>query len=258
MQLTLNIPGSKKCTKCGTEKPFDQFCHCKYRKSGLNSKCKNCLYEERKQYLLKNPEQAKKFNGRWDKEHPEHARERSHLWRKANKKRFADSVRKWRQENPGRNKELQERWHKEHPGKSTEYTMKRRSTPAGALNARISCLTRKYLREGKSRRHWEDLLGFTVKELKKHLEKRFLPGMSWDNMKLWDIDHKIPLIAFNFETPEDIDFRRAWKLKNLRPMWAIDNRKKGGKIESPFQPALALSLEKRNASNNINCAGVGS
>lgn len=54
------------------------------------------------------------------------------------------------------------------------------------------------------------------------------------------IDHKIPLSAHNFTKPEHSDFKKAWALKNLQPMWAIDNMKKGAKLKKHFQPSLLL------------------
>lgn len=40
------------------------------------------------------------------------------------------------------------------------------------------------------------LLGCSSSELKTHLEKQFLPGMTWDNFGLWHIDHILPCISF--------------------------------------------------------------
>lgn len=75
-----------------------------------------------------------------------------------------------------------------------------------------------------------------------HLERQFLPGMTWENHGRfgWHIDHIIPLSAFNFETPDHIDFKRAWALSNLQPLWWQDNLKKRAKIEGAFQPSLAI------------------
>jgi hypothetical protein len=65
--------------------------------------------------------------------------------------------------------------------------------------------------------------------------------MSWDNYGKWHIDHKIPVTAFNFERVDDVDFKRCWSLKNLQPLWALDNIVKGNKVEAPFQPSLSIS-----------------
>ena len=87
---------------------------------------------------------------------------------------------------------------------------------------------------------WESVVGYTIDQLKESIEKQFLPGMDWNNYGKhgWHVDHKTPIAVFNFEKPEDTDFKRCWSLKNLQPLWAIDNLKKHAKIERPFQPSL--------------------
>ena len=94
----------------------------------------------------------------------------------------------------------------------------------------------------KNGRHWEDLVGYTVSELKNHLEKKFKKGMTWENYGQWHIDHKIPMSVFNYQRPEDIDFKKCWALENLQPLWRIENIKKSNKLTRPFQPSLALSV----------------
>ncbi len=65
--------------------------------------------------------------------------------------------------------------------------------------------------------------------------------MSWENYgTVWEIDHKIPIAAFNFERPEDIDFKKCWELKNLRPLEIYKNRSKQARIDKPFQPSLTI------------------
>ena len=76
-------------------------------------------------------------------------------------------------------------------------------------------------------KRWHELTGYTVPELRDHIEKQFTPSMTWDNYGTsWHIDHIVPLSSFNFETAEDAGFRRAWSLSNLRPLPAKDNLKK--------------------------------
>ena len=65
------------------------------------------------------------------------------------------------------------------------------------------------------------LLGYTLAELVAHLEKQFLPGMSWENRAEWHVDHIVPLDSFAAE-----DTLTAWALPNLRPLWAAENRRK--------------------------------
>jgi len=56
----------------------------------------------------------------------------------------------------------------------------------------------------------------------------------------WQVDHIIPLAAHNFISSGGIDFKRAWALKNLQPLWAYDNQSKGCSLDKPFQPSLAF------------------
>ena len=99
-----------------------------------------------------------------------------------------------------------------------------------SINLRIGNLIRAGLASGsKRRRHWEPLVGFTLTELMRHLERQFLPGMTWANRGDWHIDHVRPLCSFEFTTPECPQFREAWALTNLRPLWAADNIRKSGR-----------------------------
>lgn len=108
------------------------------------------------------------------------------------------------------------------------------------LNHSISAAIRRSLRGQKNGKHWETLVEFTAQQLKKHLEKRFKEGMTWENYGTWHIDHKIPISVFNFTKPEHRDFKKCWALSNLQPMWAHDNISKGNKLTKHFQPSLLL------------------
>lgn len=74
-----------------------------------------------------------------------------------------------------------------------------------------------------------DILGYSVKELKKHLEDQFKEGMSWNNHGKWHIDHIKPDSSFNYSSVDDKAFKQSWSLDNLQPLWAKDNLSKGAK-----------------------------
>ena len=76
------------------------------------------------------------------------------------------------------------------------------------------------------------MVGYSVADLAQHLERQFLPGMSWENMDQWHIDHIVPLAEFKASSPDSPAFKAAWALSNLRPLWAKDNMKKGARRES--------------------------
>ena len=85
------------------------------------------------------------------------------------------------------------------------------------------------LRDSKGGKSWQDFVPYTLEELMAHLERQFLPGMTWGNRGEWHIDHIVPQSAFSFTSAEDEDFRACWALCNLRPLWAKDNILKSAK-----------------------------
>ncbi|WP_159457659.1 hypothetical protein [Xaviernesmea oryzae] len=85
------------------------------------------------------------------------------------------------------------------------------------------------IREKKGGRKWEHVVGYTLEDLVRHIERQFLPGMSWSNMGEWHIDHIVPKSSFLYEDDEDPDFKACWALTNLRPLWADANQKKHAK-----------------------------
>lgn len=76
-----------------------------------------------------------------------------------------------------------------------------------------------------------NILGYTLEDLKKHLENKFQPGMTWENYGIeWHIDHIKPDSWFNYSSTEDLSFKECWSLSNLQPLWAKDNLKKGNRF----------------------------
>lgn len=71
-----------------------------------------------------------------------------------------------------------------------------------------------------------NILGYTIQELKEHLEAQFEDWMNWDNLGLtakelkqtWQIDHIRPVNTFNITDIYCKDFKQCWALENLRPL----------------------------------------
>ena len=76
-------------------------------------------------------------------------------------------------------------------------------------------------------------LGCTIAEFKAYLEERFEPGMTWDNQGIgdgkWNIDHIVPLVSVDLTDREQL--LRVCHYTNLRPLWFVDNMRKGSKQE---------------------------
>jgi hypothetical protein len=70
-----------------------------------------------------------------------------------------------------------------------------------------------------------EMLGYPSSELVAHIERQFLPGMSWANQGDWHIDHIVPVSSAT-SLEEIIALNQ---LSNLRPLWGEENKKKGAK-----------------------------
>lgn len=103
------------------------------------------------------------------------------------------------------------------------------AAPAAVLNNRMRVGIHASLRGAKKGRKWQDLVGYSSADLKTHIEKQFTTGMSWGNFGEWHIDHRVPLSSFIFSDPESPEFRAAWSLNNLQPLWAVQNIRKKAK-----------------------------
>ena len=124
--------------------------------------------------------------------------------------------------------------------RNKEYNLRRKTDISFNLTCRMKSLMHSSLRSTKNGSKWQDLAGYSVDKLKRHLEKQFIAGMTWERFLNGEIhiDHKTPVSVFNFSSPDDTDFKRCYALKNLQPMWAIENLKKGNNLEKHFQPTL--------------------
>lgn len=241
----------KTCSKCGEAKLLTEFYKSKKERLGVMSHCKECDKKKGKAYYAENTEKVNARTKANREADPEKKREQSKRWYEANKEDKLAKNAEWARANPERFKEYQRAWDARNPDASRIRNERRRKTPRGKLENAIRAGFHKGIKKGsKSSRKTFDLLGYTPDELMAHIEKQFLPGMSWDNHgrgeDCWHIDHIIPMSAFNFETPDDPDFKLCWALSNLRPLWEKDNLKKSDKIEKPFQPSLMLRAANDN------------
>lgn len=89
------------------------------------------------------------------------------------------------------------------------------------VRKRFEKATRK--RGGISGRVVREMSGCSLPDLREHVERLFLPGMSWDNWAFdgWHLDHVRPLASFDLRDPAQV--RAAFHFTNLQPLWAKDN-----------------------------------
>ncbi len=112
---------------------------------------------------------------------------------------------------------------------SERIALKYKNIPTQRLRNSFATLLRYHLKRKKDKTF--NLVGYSLDNLKKHLEKQFNVFMNWDNYgNYWVIDHIKPCRLFNMEN--DIQFMGCWNLNNLRPLSKEDNLRKGGRYAS--------------------------
>jgi len=228
---------NRKCTRCGKS-----ICYV-----NLGELCSSCLTIERNQNnrIYRTPEEKRKNKERWRIFNREYARRRrkdpNYLeeQRQYSKKKRADpigheklkeSVKKYRQTEKGKAKvrELDEKRRKLDSRKEwmKEFKLRPHNTIRHRLCERLRCALK---RQGLIKKSSiANLIGCTIPELKNHISKQFLPGMTWKNMGEWHIDHIIPCAVFDLTDPKQQ--KQCFHYTNLQPLWAIDNLKKSAKI----------------------------
>ncbi len=244
-----------KCIKCGTTEK-------KHKGNGL---CVNCYrkenrykYYERertnsKKWYYTNCEKAKKTSNDWSKKNRNKIREAAKVRYHKNPEKQKEESKGYRKENPEKYKEAIYSWQKRHPEKIREYNRSKKhkeakrkchldsyhNDPHYKLRCNISTAVGMKLKKhllSKNGKSTFSFLPYTIDELKSHLEKQFEPWMNWQNWGIgerhWQIDHIRPDCSFNYTSTDDPEFQKCWALKNLRPLGAIDNNKKNGKIIS--------------------------
>lgn len=114
--------------------------------------------------------------------------------------------------------------------KLNEYQTKRYKNDE---NFRIRTLLRSRIRNSlksqsaKKSKRTSELVGCSIDELWKHLEKQFKDGMTRQNLGKWHIDHIKPCSLFDLTDPEQQ--KECFNYKNLQPLWAEENLRKGAK-----------------------------
>jgi len=207
----------------------------------------------------------KRYNRQWHKNNPEKARERKEKWEKNNPEKVKECSKKWRKNNPEKTKEYEKQYHKDNSDKIKERQKKWYNNNIEKvreyqnqyqnhrykidlkynLSRKMSRTIRKSLKGNKAGKHWEDLVGYTLNDLIKHLKKTMPEGYGWSDYlegKL-GLDHKIPISIFNYTNIRHLDFQRCWALKNLQLLPKEKNRIKRNKLNRPFQPSLKLKFE---------------
>jgi phage terminase Nu1 subunit (DNA packaging protein) len=202
-----------------------------------NRNCIKCASFRSAAWEAANPDKRAATNVAWASATPERKVAAGAAWRASNSERKAATTAAWRASNSERVKATTAAWKADNPErvKATRRVCcaRIRATQRGNLDHRMSGAISKCLSGigGKAGKSWADLVGYSVDQLRAHIERQFTKGMSWKNRRKWHIDHILPLSSFAFTSPDDAEFKSAWALSNLRPLWSEKNIAKAAKRE---------------------------
>ena len=71
-----------------------------------------------------------------------------------------------------------------------------------------------------------EILGCSYEDFKKHLERQFKKGMTWNNQGEWHLDHIYPVSL----AKDEHEVIKLNHYTNFQPLWAKDNLEKHNKI----------------------------
>jgi hypothetical protein len=159
-------------------------------------------------------------------------------WREANRDHLSAASRAWREGNRSRVADYRKLHYARTRG---EVWIRRRGRLASSVQFRVAERLRSRLHKAASRGAKSGSavrdLGCSVADLKAHLERQFLPGMTWDNWGVgqgkWQIDHIYPLAQADLTVRLVVLAVCNWR--NLQPLWFEDNIRKGDTVTPEAQ-----------------------
>ena len=253
---------TKRCTRCGVEKPLEMFCKDKKTKDGLNFWCRECV----KKYLESIKDKKSKMDKRYREKNKEKMSEYQKKYREENKERLSQKTREYREKNKEKialykkeysekNKEKIAKKAKEQREQNKEKLAKKNSEYYAKNKDLILEKNKKYRKNRKKEdyifrlkedirtviRHsfkrkgikkskkTEQIIGCTITELKNHLLQTFFEnyGYEWDGAEDVHIDHIVPLATVNAEE----EVMKLCHYSNLQLLKAKDNMEKSDKID---------------------------
>lgn len=214
---------TKECLKCHQTKPFSDFHKSPKDPYGIRRECKECVKIYTNEYNKNNREKLKKKASDYRKENPTYNKDYYNAnpdyfesYREENKEHY----KQWR----NNNREWVNNYHKEKKKNDPKFKI------TAVLRSSLSTALKKQGAPKYSRT--VELLGCSFEKFMEYIKSKFQPGMTWDNYGRygWHIDHIIPCISFDLTDPREQE--ECFHHTNLQPLWAIDNLKKGDRIEN--------------------------
>ncbi len=244
---------SKICTACKLDKAIQDYYKCA-------SKCKLCTSLLGKEKYKNNSEPIKARVKLYRQNNKEKKAACDRAYERNNKEKVKARKAEYWSNRPGELKAYKDKWYadnkerisadKKIKTRTPEYKAQRNANerrrkledPVYRLRTNISKFVGSKIRKNGS---IQDILPYSIEELKTHLESQFEKWMEWGNWGkynantwkdnesstwTWQIDHIIPQCQLPYASVDDENFSKCWALSNLRPRSAKENILAGVKM----------------------------
>lgn len=218
----------KKCNKCNIEKELIEFSKDSKGKYGVKGQCKQCIKEYDKEKNIRN----KSIYQQYYLDNKEKINNYSQEYYNNNREELLIKQTKYGKDNPEVRRRATAKYLKSNPEYQNQYRKNRyNNDPQFKLRIILGNRLNEVLKKNKTYKTSNiiTLLGCTLDELKHHLEKQFINGMSWENHGVyWEVDHIIPCDFFDLSNI--YHQQQCFHYTNLQPLNKTENRIKSNKI----------------------------
>lgn len=208
-------------------------------------------------WLKANPDKRRSYQRNWAESHRETQRKINRGFHSRHAERRNKEALERYYSDPNHRKRVIEKageWQKEHREHRRQYLNRylvewrqaqRENNPIFLIKDRLrSSIKRALLSQHAKKTHrLEQLIGCPPDQLRAHIESQFTGGMSWATRDTWDIDHYVPLSAFDLTNEEEQRWACNWQ--NLRPLDAHHNAVKSATIPNPLPDWLPVHIADR-------------
>lgn len=232
----------KICNRCKRNLEESAFAKDSTKKDGLQSYCRECRSQMKKQWISENKEYVQEYQRKWFADNPGYQREyyqktidRQHEYQKKYKSLHRDEANercaKWYQEHIEEQRKKKREYKQQNKKYFADYE---RDKKRGDEFYRFKCYIRHFMWESFRRKDWkkckktQDIIGCTMEEARSHLERTWMENYGTPyNGEPVHIDHIVPLSTAKTED----DVIRLCHISNLQYLKPEDNCSKRDSID---------------------------
>lgn len=245
---------TKICCYCHKEKNVNEFHKCNGHQDNLDCRCKTCkkqlgkIYNSEhkdqyslwwKQYYPKHKKEIKLYSKQWYSEHKDEILLKNKQHRLEHKDKINLKRKQYRAENKEKTQLQSHQHYLRHKDqihiRHKKYQQNKMKTD---VNYRIYRMCQNMVNNALNGEHKKchtmEYFMCSHEEFKHHIERLWLPGMTWKNrgngIGKWNVDHIIPCSFFKDHISDEVEKYMCCRYQNLQPLWWKDNMAKGTKI----------------------------